>query len=175
MTSRPPILLEISHSHPAVLYNTPHLITDLTKHNSLQLALPRFFLMHHTRTGARHVLSGSPNSISSSMHPFRHFIPGLLTTTILANTPRYITHLSNAPIALAAFGTEKTFHANVIPNIRLQGSGTARMRLASIQEGEARFSRGKTTLTDTLESCTAKQTSCYISSIPSLSLFINRS
>ena len=168
-TSHPLPFLETRPSHPAILYNTPHLTTNLAKHHSLNSALPRSSLMKHIRTGAIHVLSYSANAISSSTCPLRYPIHDPLTVAVLARTPRNMTFPFNAPmpvVAPAAFGIKKTSHATVTPNIPQQRSGTARMRLASIQEGRARYSRGKTILTDMFGPCTQKQTNCDSSSIP---------
>jgi len=120
-TSHPLPFLEIRPSHQAILYNTPHLTTNLAKHYSLNSALPRPFLVRHTRTSAKRVLSCSQNAISSSMYPPRYCVHGTLTTAILAHTPRNTTSPFNAlmlVVATSALGTGKTFHATVTPNIR---------------------------------------------------------
>ena len=167
--SHPQAFLEIRPSHPAILYNTPRPTAGSMKHNGLVSALPRPFLVRHTRTSAKRVLGCSQNAISSSMHPPRYCVYGSLTTAILAHTSKNTTSPFNAPmpmVAASALGTRKTFHAIVTPNIRQQRSGTARMRLASTREGGKRSSRGKTTSTDTSGPCTVKRTSFHISPIP---------
>jgi hypothetical protein len=70
--SHPPPFLEIRLSRPAILYSTPHLTTNLTKHHSLNLALLRSLLIQHIRTGAIRALSRSQNVISLSMRPPRY-------------------------------------------------------------------------------------------------------
>jgi hypothetical protein len=145
-TSHPLTLPEIRPSHLAILYNISRPTTGSMEHNGLASALPSPFFMVPTRTSAKHVTSCSPSVIFSSMHPSRYRMRGPLTIAILAHTPRNTISPSNAPmpvVAPAASGTKKTFHATVALNIRPQGSGTARTRLASTREEDQGFKEGR--------------------------------
>jgi hypothetical protein len=167
-TSHLPPILEIRPNRLAFLYSNPHMTTDLTKHQGLSLALLRSFSMQRIRIGAIHVPSCLPSVIFSSTYPPQCCVRDLLTVAVVARMSRNIKNPSNAVIqgAPAAFGTTKTSHDTLTPNIRQRESGIAHTRLASIQEGRLRCSREKTTLTEMLEPCTEKRASCNSLLIP---------
>jgi hypothetical protein len=83
-TTHPPPFFEIRPSRPAILYSTPHLTTNLTKHHSLNSALLRSLLIQHIRTGAINVPSRSQNVISSGMCPSLCQVRGPLMVAVFS-------------------------------------------------------------------------------------------